>query len=210
MNLVDQTIVLGSASPRRLSLLQQLGLQVEVCPADIDESVLGNETGKQYVTRLACEKSIAVATNAVDRIVIGADTTIEYDGKILGKPVDQNDCVEMLQMIQGRSHRVYTGVAATLHGRTESCVVETAVYLRALSTAEIVAYWTTGEPIGKAGSYAIQGLGAMFVSRIEGSYSNVVGLPLCETANLLSKFDLGIPDLLNASAKGQSSHGENN
>ncbi len=208
--MINQTIILASASPRRLSLLRQLGLQVEVRPADIDESVRDSEDGRQYVSRLAREKSAAVAVHASDRLVIGADTTIEYEEQILGKPIDQNDCLAMLSMIQGKAHRVYTGVAITKGGRTESCVVETAVFLRSLTAAEIVAYWKTGEPVGKAGSYAIQGLGAMFVSRVEGSYSNVVGLPLCETAGLLSDFGLSTQDVLSSPELLNSSHGEHN
>ncbi len=188
-------------------MLQQLGLEVEVCPANIDESIVGNETGSEYVGRLCAEKSIAVAADYTNHLVVGADTAIEIDGQILGKPTDRSDCLRMLKMMQGRTHCVYTGVAITGQGRTETCVVETVVQLMPMTETEIDAYWASGEPQGKAGSYAIQGLGAMLVQRIEGSYFNVVGLPLHETAHLLSRFGVSVLSILNGAGLLDSSHG---
>lgn len=208
MNSAFPTIVLASASPRRLSLLQQLGLAVEVCPADIDESIVGHETGGEYVGRLSCEKASAVAADYKGRLVVGADTAIEINGRILGKPTDRSDCFRMLNMMQGKTHSVYTGVAITGQGRAESCVVETRVQLMPMTETEIDAYWTSGEPAGKAGSYAIQGIGAMLVKRIEGSYFNVVGLPLHETAHLLSRFGVSVSSILNGAGLLDSSHGD--
>lgn len=200
MTSVAPSIILASGSPRRLSLLQQLGLQVEVQAADIDESVIGDERAPEYVVRLASEKALKVASTKPQNLVIGADTAIEVDNRILGKPVDQADGVGMLQNMQGRSHSVYTGVAITGEGRIETTLIQTRVWLRSLTDAEINAYWATGEPTGKAGSYAIQGAGAVLVQRIEGCYFNVVGLPLHETSALLGRFGVSLVSILNGSS----------
>lgn len=202
----EKRLVLASASDRRRELLSQIGLSVDVNPADIDESVHDAESAQHYVERLAVEKSQKIAATAPDRLVIGADTTIEFGDQILGKPADEDDCVRMLGLIQGDSHQVCTGVAVTLGSRTRSCVVQTDVVLRPLTEIQIRSYWRTGEPAGKAGSYAIQGLGAMLVERIEGSYSNVVGLPICETALLLTEFGVSLLDIFDLSGLPNSSH----
>ncbi len=201
-----QQLVLASASDRRRELLNQIGLSVEVCPAEIDESVLDAESAQSYVERLAVEKARKVSATYPDKLVIGADTTIEFGDQILGKPASEDDSVRMLGLIQGESHQVNTGVAVTLGSHTRSCVVQTRVRLRPLTEKQIRSYWRTGEPAGKAGSYAIQGLGAMLVERIEGSYSNVVGLPICETALLLTDFGVTLLDIFDSSGLPNSSH----
>lgn len=188
------SVILASASPRRLALLQQIGVAAEVDPADIDETVMSDESADAYVLRLAVEKSRAVSQrHGSDRLVLGADTTIEFDGEIIGKPHDLQECRSILGRLSGGCHSVITGVALTNGHRVVTSVCHTQIFFRAISGAEIDAYWRAGEPVGKAGSYAIQGMGALFVSRLEGSYSNVVGLPVYESATLFEQ--LGVPIL---------------
>ena len=175
-------LILASASPRRADLLRSAGIDVEVRPADVDESLRPGETPTEYVCRVALEKARAVSDRLPGQAVLGADTVVVVDGEILGKPRDGSDARRMLRLLSGRDHRVITGVTllgsggarADVDTRTEATTVEFA----ALSDAEIEWYVATGEPTGKAGAYAIQGLGSRFVTRIEGSYSNVVGLPV--------------------------------
>lgn len=167
-------LLLASASPRRADLLRAAGYEFDVLPADVDESVLPGEKPEAYVRRVAEAKAAAVASKAGGRIVLAADTVVVVDGRILGKPVDDAEAVRMLRLLSGRRHEVMTAI--TLNGE---CVVETsAVELADLAAAEIDWYVATGEPRDKAGAYAIQGLASRFVTRIEGSYSNVVGLPV--------------------------------
>ncbi|WP_352230708.1 MULTISPECIES: Maf family protein [Cobetia] len=196
----DPGLILASGSPRRRDLLASIGIQCEVAPVDIDETPQANESPEHYVLRLAREKSQAgfaalaqrTAGRTVGRRVLGADTALALDGRILGKPRDELDAREMLLSLSGRSHQVLSGVALC-HGdagrdmRCESELVESRVTFRTITPEEAARYWATGEPADKAGGYAIQGLGAVFVSHLEGSYSAVVGLPLHETAQLLSK-----------------------
>lgn len=167
-------LLLASVSPRRADLLRAAGYEFDVLPADVDESVLPGEKPEAYVRRVAEAKAAAVASKAGGRIVLAADTVVVVDGRILGKPVDDAEAVRMLRLLSGRRHEVMTAI--TLNGE---CVVETsAVELAYLTAAEIDWYVATGEPRDKAGAYAIQGLASRFVTRIEGSYSNVVGLPV--------------------------------
>ncbi|OED43857.1 septum formation protein Maf [Chromatiales bacterium (ex Bugula neritina AB1)] len=181
-----------------------MGVQVDVHPADIDETPMEGETPAQYVRRLAFDKAMAVARLGFsDRLVVGADTIIEHEGEILGKPRDSNHCTEMLTRLSGARHKVLSGVAMVLAARKESVVCETTVEFAVLSESQIEAYWATGEPVDKAGSYAIQGAGALFVQRMEGSYSNVVGLPVYETAALFAKFGITTQQLLLAIASGR-------
>jgi len=179
-------IVLASGSPRRAELLAQIGLPFEVCVPDVDETPLPDELPEAYVERLAIIK--AQKATAPDSVAIGADTTVVLDGRILAKPVDEGDAVAMLCALAGRAHRVLTGLAVTDGPRTESIVVSADVTFRELAPGEAVAYWRTGEAADKAGGYGIQGIGGIFAKSIQGSYSAVVGLPLCETENLLRAF----------------------
>jgi septum formation protein len=179
-------IILASASPRRRELLDQIGITYEIRPVHIDESPRLNEAPNEYVRRIAAEKSAACQAQAAPTglPVLAADTAVVLDGRIMGKPKDKEDAVMMLGRLSGRTHQVYSAVSlrGAEHGEALSV---TDVTFRALSAREILAYWATSEPADKAGSYAIQGLGSVFVQSIEGSFSGVVGLPLFETAELL-------------------------
>ncbi len=181
--------VLASRSPRRRELLAGLGLSFDCVPADIDESRRANEAAADFVARLAREKAAAASAG---RPVLGADTEVVIDDETLGKPADEAAALSMLERLSGRTHEVLTGIAVTNGDRTESRVVRTVVTLRETTAAERAAYWASGEPADKAGAYAIQGLGAIFVAHIEGSYTNVVGLPLFETVELLGQFEIDV------------------
>jgi septum formation protein len=170
-------LVLASASPRRRELLAGLGLQFTVRPADVDETPRDGEEPGAYVLRLAREKAAAVARD--QELVLAADTTVVIDGEILGKPSDEEDARRMLRRLSGREHEVLTGLAlCEAGGRDASSVERSRVRMAALSEDEIAWYAATGEPLDKAGAYAIQGLGSLFVEAVAGNYSNVVGLPI--------------------------------
>ena len=171
-------LILASASPRRRELLAGLGLRFEVRPADIDETPRDGETPASYVLRLAQEKAAAVA--APDgALVLAADTTVVIDGEILGKPEDEADARRMLGLLAGREHEVLTGISLReTGGRAASHVESSRVRMAALSAEEIAWYAATGEPLDKAGAYAVQGLGVLFVETVTGNHSNVVGLPI--------------------------------
>ncbi len=173
----DLRILLASASPRRRELLVQLGLSFDVAAPDVDETPLPGEAPHPYVGRLAIVKSSAVAA-ATGTLVIAADTTVEIDGEILAKPVDDADARTMLRRLSGRTHQVHTGVALRLGDRTVSEVVTSFVTFTRITAAQIDWYVGTGEPMDKAGAYAVQGAGGVFVQQVEGSVSNVIGLPL--------------------------------
>ncbi|CAB4619888.1 unannotated protein [freshwater metagenome] len=188
-------LVLASASPRRQELLADLGLSFAVRPADIDESVHAGEAGADYVRRLAREKAAAVA--GPGELVIAADTTVDLDGELLGKPVDEDDARALMRKLSNSVHYVHTGVCALLIDadgarREESTVVTTAVTFAPVPDAWIDWYIATGEPFDKAGGYGMQGSAAIFVHRIDGSPTNVIGLPLDATASLVAQlgFDL--------------------
>jgi len=187
-------LYLASGSARRRELLTQIGVPFTAISADIDETPLTHESPAAYVERLARSKAeagrAAVASDA-PFCVLGADTAVVLDGKILGKPVDEDDACAMLKMLSGCEHQVLTAIALLDFDRCESLVVTSQVRFREISPDEAAAYWASGEPRDKAGGYGIQGLGAVFVAGLTGSYSAVVGLPLCETAQLLGHF--GIP-----------------
>lgn len=188
------SLYLASGSPRRRELLTQIGVPFTVLSAQIDETPFDLETPAAYVERLALGKAqagLAALPANQQACVLGADTAVVLDGRILGKPVDQADALAMLAALSGREHQVLTAVALTDRQRSETCVVTSRVRFRSIQPHEAHAYWTSGEPADKAGGYAIQGLAAIFVAGLHGSYSAVVGLPLCETAELLSRF--GIP-----------------
>lgn len=178
-------LILASSSPRRRELLQQLGLEFEIYGPDIDESILDGEDVAAYVERLACSKAQAVLEQFPDAIVIAADTSLGVDNQILGKPESKQHAFEMWQCISGRKHDVFSGVCVRTRTEKSSIVVRTQVEFQKLSLNDMEDYWVTGEPLGKAGAYAIQGIAARYIPRIEGSYSNVVGLPLHETVQLL-------------------------
>lgn len=186
-------LFLASASPRRRELLAQIAVPCVTQIASIDESPLPAEPAAVYVERLALEKARAglrALGERADAVVLGADTAVVLDGRILGKPADFAESREMLLSLSGRSHQVMTAVALVGAGRESSRVVTSEVGFRTLGEAEIEAYWASGEPCDKAGSYGIQGLAAVFVNRVQGSYSAVVGLPLCETAEMLGQFGI--------------------
>ncbi len=183
----DLTIVLASTSPRRQELLRQIGIQFTTASIDIDESVVDAEKPERYVVRLAREKTTAVISKFADSsVIIAADTTVTIDGRILGKPVDRADAFAMWALLSGRTHQVMTGVAVAFSGRIETTFVRTEVEFVSLTRQQMEHYWDSGEPVGKAGGYAIQGLGSIFIPQIHGSYSNVVGLPLVETVALVN------------------------
>jgi septum formation protein len=182
---------LASASPRRRQLLELIGVPHVVTPADIDETPLPDEPPNEYVLRLAREKAEAVWTLHVDLPVLAADTTVVIDGEILGKPESEDEAQYMLGKLSGRDHLVHTGVALWSDEHQLLFHTATQVCFAPLSPGEIHAYWESGEPRGKAGAYAIQGLGAVFVTGISGTYTGVMGLPLFETAHLLRQ--AGIP-----------------
>ncbi|SOC55498.1 septum formation protein [Chromohalobacter canadensis] len=177
---------LASASPRRRELLASIGVEVEVAPADIDETPQPGELPAAYVERLARDKAQAGAAGT-SLPTLGSDTAVVLGQRILGKPRDREDAVAMLTALSGTTHEVMTGVAVTGPHGMLSTYVTTRVTLRPLEAHEIDAYWRSREPVDKAGAYAIQGLAAIFVERIEGSHSAVVGLPLFETAKLLTR-----------------------
>lgn len=180
-------IILASASPRRAELLRQMGVSFETRPADIDETPMPGELPGDYVLRLAREKALAVGQLAPEAIVLGSDTSVVLDDRILGKPATEADAVETLEALSGRTHQVLTAVAVVVDGYPEARLVTTDVRFRTLRPDEVSAYVRTGEPMDKAGSYGIQGLGGIFVESLQGSYSAVVGLPLQETADLLAQ-----------------------
>ena len=193
---MNPSLILASASPRRSELLTQLGVQFRVHPADIDESVLAGEAPVDYVTRMAGEKAERVASLYSDpgHAVLAADTTVVIDGDVLGKPADLSDGLAMLARLSGREHEVTTAICLIFDGEVTARRVTTRVQFARLTRAESEAYLATDEPWDKAGGYGVQGLAGAFVQRIDGSYSNVVGLPLHETWQLLAA--AGIPTLL--------------
>jgi septum formation protein len=190
--MAESILYLASRSPRRRELLAQLGVEHETLPADVDEVPRPGEHPARYVERIALAKAVA-GREAAERPVpvLGADTAVICDGRILGKPAGAEDAAAMLRLLSGREHQVLSAVVL-IGSRVQSALSETRVCFRRITADEAAAYWRTGEPRDKAGAYAIQGLGALFVERIDGSYSGVVGLPLFETARLLATEGIGI------------------
>ncbi len=181
---MSPVLQLASTSPRRQEILRSLGLTFTVMAVEVDESRLEGETPQQMVLRLAANKA-AAAVSADSQLVIGADTIVVLGDKVLGKPRGMDDAVEMLMKLSGRSHTVLTGVALWSSTGIISALSQTEVRFREIGRDEARAYWHSGEPCDKAGSYAIQGRGGTFVAAISGSYSGVVGLPVYELAELL-------------------------
>jgi septum formation protein len=191
---IDPVIILASNSPRRRELLAQIGLVFTVSPADVDENVMPGEAPEPYAVRLALDKARFAAMRAGKGIIIAADTIVLAGGAILGKPADAEDARRMLKALSGRQHEVVTGLAV-MDAATQRSFVRTSVtkvWFRDLSEREINAYVATGEPLDKAGAYGIQERGALMVERIEGCYSNVVGLPLSLLGEMLREFDITI------------------
>lgn len=184
--------VLASGSPRRRELLSGIGLPFEVMVSDLEEEREEGERAEAYVERLAIDKAAAIAERVPDAWVLAADTVVYLDGEVLEKPLSRSDAIRMLSAIAGREHTVFTGVAlrniATAY--SDTCVTASRVRVVALSDREIEWYVDTGEPMDKAGAYAIQGIGAMFIESVDGNYSNVVGLPLSEVFSMLKRAGL--------------------
>jgi len=190
-------LVLASASPRRQELLRNAGIAFEVQPADIPEDPLPGESAKQCAERLAREKALAVASQRPHDCVLGADTVVvvddqyggqdggQYDGQLLGKPSDAADAARMLRLLSGRVHRVITGVCLVVKGQPSVASETTLVTVSEITDEEVAAYVASGEPMDKAGAYAIQGLASRWIPRIEGDYCNVVGLPVALVFRIL-------------------------
>jgi septum formation protein len=189
-------LILASASPRRMALLREAGYVFDVEPAHVDESALAGEDARAYVLRVAAVKARAIAPSDPDDIVLAADTTVVVDGEMLGKPVDDDDARAMLGRLSGRTHEVLTGVVVIRAGRESSEVVSTRVRFGRLTAAEIGSYVASGEPHDKAGAYGVQGPAARFVESVEGSYSNVVGLPIGAVRGLLEAEGLAPHDFV--------------
>ena len=192
-------LYLASASPRRRELLSQIGLRHVVLPQQVDETALARESPPVYVLRIAAAKARAALGDPLRRLpvpLLSADTAVVCDGEIFGKPESFTEARRMLQALAGRTHQVLTAVVVCRGDQWRETVVSTDVEFRGIAEDEIAAYWASGEPLDKAGAYAIQGLGALFVKRCIGSYSNVVGLPLFETAELLQDFGITVTSLL--------------
>ena len=192
---MTKSVVLASASPRRTALLKQMNIAHKIHPADIDESPRLNETPQALVTRLAAEKAQAVKAQLEARhsmtagtVILASDTLIAFEGQSVGKPIDKADSKKILRMLSGKQHEVLTAISALSDSQQQTQVITTSVTFAALTDGQIDAYWETGEPADKAGSYAIQGLGGEFVVSINGSASAVIGLPLYETRQLLNAF----------------------
>lgn len=189
-------IYLASASPRRRALLDQIGVRYRSVPVVVDETPREGERPEDYVVRLALAKAHGgwrELPAGRERPVLGADTAVVLDGRILGKPAGRQSALEMLERLSGRSHQVFSAVAMVEQGRAATRLDVSSVTFRVVKRAESEAYWDTGEPADKAGAYGIQGRGAVFVRRLEGSYSGVMGLPLFETAELLRAFGITVP-----------------
>ena len=203
MSISDKRIYLASRSPRRRDLLKQIGVPFELLllredlrrGADVDETPLAEESPGVYVLRVASTKA-AMAVRQIayqglpQKPVLSADTTVVFDGQIVGKPEDAEDAARILRTLSGREHQVLTAVAVALREQIEAQISVSSVSFRELSDAEIRSYVATGEPLDKAGAYAIQGRGGVLVTRMIGSYSGIMGLPLAETVELLQKFDI--------------------
>ena len=182
-------IYLASKSPRRHELLKQLGIEFEIVDVDIDETWDNKEIARHYVTRLAIEKAKSglEKINKNDAIVLGADTAVVLDDIILGKAEKQSEATDMLKTLSGRTHHVYSAITLVSNNNETTAISISRVSFKPLTDEEIEQYCTTGEPLGKAGAYAIQGKAAKFIERLEGSYSGVMGLPLYETWNLIQQ-----------------------
>lgn len=184
------TIILASASPRRAELLTQIGVVFEQRPADVDERRMPGEKPETYVQRLASAKAEAALAKCNDCVVIGSDTVVVVNDAVLGKPLNQEDHKRMFAQLSGRTHDVLTAVTVMNSSMSRQALSRSSVTFAEVSASDTARYWRTGEPADKAGGYAIQGYAAMFIDRLAGSYSSVMGLPVRETAQLLAEFDV--------------------
>jgi septum formation protein len=202
-----ESIILASASSRRQELLTQIGVRFTVCSQYIDESIRIGELANDYVSRMAQEKAnsalsaLCVTKDSSDTLVLAADTSVVCDATVLGKPVDEADAVDMLRRLSGREHRVLSAVTLSTQDKQRTVLSESRVRFREISIEEAQQYYRSGEPLGKAGAYAIQGYAAVFVEQLFGSYSGVMGLPLFETAQLLAEFSVPMQSINPALAK---------
>jgi septum formation protein len=205
VSISDKRIYLASRSPRRRDLLKQIGVPFELLllredlrrGADVDETPLADESPGVYVLRIANEKAAMAVRQIAYRAlpqkpVLAADTTVVFDGQIVGKPDDAEHAARILRALSGREHQVLTAVALALREQIETQISVSSVWFRELSEADIRRYCAAGEPLDKAGAYAIQGRAGAFVTRISGSYSGIMGLPLAETTELLQKFNIPV------------------
>ena len=183
-------IILASSSPRRESILRDIGIRFIKCPADIDESVLPGEKPDKYVRRMAEAKAKKIANQKKHKPVLGADTIVLIDGRILGKPKNREQALRYITLLSNRTHSVLTSVALVRRDRCKSIVARAEVTFRKISKREAILYWETGEPKDKAGGYGIQGVGGIFIDRIEGGHGTVIGLPVLETEKLLRLFNV--------------------
>ena len=189
---LHESIYLASQSPRRRELLVQIGVPYEVVQVDVEECQQQGELAADYVRRLSLDKAIAGAAKKPDKPMLGADTIVVLDNQVLEKPASEDEAVAMLLRLSGHTHQVMTAVSLVFQAQQRTSINVTSVTFRAISDAEARRYWLSGEPKDKAGAYGIQGLGAVFVEHIEGSYSSVVGLPLFETSALLADFGVSM------------------
>lgn len=198
MQSATPSLCLASSSPRRREILAALGLEFSTVRPSIDERREPGENPRTHVSRLADAKSAVgqALAGAEDVLVLGSDTVVVVSEEVLGKPRDADDARRMLKMLSGAWHEVHTAVTIRAGTQCERALVTSRVCMAPLTEEDIDAYWQSGEPRDKAGAYAIQGLGAMFVEKLEGSYSAVMGLPVCETVRLLSKWGLGPRQIL--------------
>jgi len=180
-------LILASASPRRRELLTQAGYTFDVLPADIDESLHPDETPADYVQRLALEKAQALHAAHPSAIVLGADTTVVLNGSVLGKPADRAEAAQMLRALANNVHQVHTGITVVAGNSHRQHVETTSVFFSAISEADLAYYLTTGDSLDKAGAYGIQGYAARWITRIEGDFFNVMGLPIAATVRLLNQ-----------------------
>ncbi len=185
-------ILLASASPRRKELISWLGLEFEVLVPVVDETIQDGEALSEYCSRLSREKAGSVRHERPDAVIIAADTVVVIGGELLEKPHDEQEAFDHLMLLQGAMHEVYTGYTIMHGAKSVTRVVRTNVYFRPMTPEEIVWYVSTGEPMDKAGSYGLQGIGSIFVDRIEGSYTNVIGLPLSDLYQDLKGFGLAL------------------
>ncbi|NPU83132.1 MAG: septum formation inhibitor Maf [Syntrophaceae bacterium] len=183
----ENKLILASASPRRIELLERVGLTFQVVPSGVEEAAHPEESPEEHVLRLSAAKAEALARKNPDAWVLGADTIVVIDGRVLGKPADREGAKAMLQTLSGRVHTVFTGFSVLSGGgsRAVSRAISSAVLFKNLSDEEMNWYVRTDEPYDKAGGYAVQGMGAFFIQEIRGSYTNVMGLPLCEVMEVL-------------------------
>lgn len=189
-------LLLASASPRRRELLERAGIPCDVDPVDVEERRMPDETPHEYVERLARAKAAAAAARHPERVVLGADTIVVADGEVLEKPMDDADAARMLRRLANRAHDVLTGIALAHRKELITDIVDTRVWFAPLTDADVRWYVMSGEPADKAGAYGIQGLASRFVTRIEGSYTNVVGLPVAAVFRLLQRASIQVEGVI--------------